>query len=329
MRNWNISRQRYWGTPIPIIKCNKCGIITNKNLPVILPLNLKTKNNNPLKKNINFLKEKCIFCKKKSIKETETLDTFFDSSWYYIYYYIKNGKNIIDFKPIKYYIGGIEHSLLHLLYSRIFCIILKLIGLIKYNFPFKKILFQGLVLNKSFYFFKKNKKIWIEEGKIKGKNVIFNGITKMSKSKKNGISPKKYIKKWGADALRMYIVFVAPIDKNIIWNDLKISGCYRFIKKIWNFFNKFYKIKKIDTFNEKIINLENDIKYCYKNMKFNIIVSKLMTILNEFKKENVFNMVSILRFLRNLYPISPFISSFIWIILGFKKKYGYINKFNV
>ncbi|AXN02525.1 Leucyl-tRNA synthetase [Candidatus Vidania fulgoroideae] len=322
--DWNISRQRYWGTPIPIIICKKCGLVPYKKLP--LKINkLKYYNKKTL--------VKCTNCKKKSLKEKDTLDTFFDSSWYFLFFsstifFKKNSINKIDSKKINIYIGGEEHSILHLLYSRIFLKLLKKIKLLNFSEPFEKLIIQGLILNKTFFIKKKKKKKWIKEKNIKIYKKVYEGnIKKMSKSKKNGIDPKDYIKKFGADSLRMYIIFIAPIKKNFLWNGEKIIGCYRFIRKIWNFSIKFVSLKKKE-FNFRI---NENFKKLYKKNSLNILVSELMIyfkILKNMCKKYKNNLIEqkFSFFLKNLYPICPFVSSYIWMMLKFNKKYKKINE---
>ncbi|MGX7589216.1 class I tRNA ligase family protein [Candidatus Vidania fulgoroideorum] len=312
--DWNISRQRYWGTPIPMVNCKNCGLVPRKKIPVKVDY----------KKDVT----KCPKCKKNSYREKDTLDTFFDSSWYFLYLLNKNKfkKKVkyTNYNKVNIYIGGEEHSILHLLYSRIFLKILYNIKIIKHSEPFKKLIIQGLILNKSFYIKKNKKKKWIsEKKKYKYKKVYEGKNTKMSKSKKNGIEPKIYIKKYGVDALRMYIVFATPISKNFVWDGKKIIGCYRFIKRIWNFAFKFLYLKK-KKFKCKI-NKEN-IDFFYKKYYFNILISKLMIFFKNIKKyclkyKNNYIEKTFSIFLKKLYPICPYVTSYIWMMLNFSKKY--------
>ncbi|MGX7589060.1 class I tRNA ligase family protein [Candidatus Vidania fulgoroideorum] len=334
--DWNISRQRYWGTPIPLFKCSNCGIVREKisNLPIKIKKNKKIRD-----LSIKSFYTICRKCKKKALRETETLDTFFDSSWYFLAY---SGKKLSykESKMIDVYIGGEEHTILHLLFSRIIIKILNKLGKIKFSEPFKKLIIQGLVLNEAYYYLKDKKKVWVENKNVKKKynkiietkykkyNVISEGIIKMSKSKKNGIDPKEYIDKYGVDSLRMYIMFISPINKSFVWNNIKIIGCYRFIKKVWTFLINYntYKNKTISK-NKllKIKNMEKNIKILYENYKFNIVISKLMTIFKILKKirsKNISIEKRIIKFIKYLNPICPYITNMLCMILGFNKKYN-------
>ncbi len=354
LKDWVISRQRYWGVPIPIIKNNnKYKTIKKNKLPVKFP---KIKNINS---NKNFLKKikkwKKIKLKNKIWKkETDTLDTFMESSWYYIRYTCpKYKKNIFKSKkanywlPIDTYIGGIEHATMHLIYFRFIHKFFKNIGLIKSNEPVKRLICQGIVLSDTYYYFKKNKKIWISQKNVKkiyknnktyfylkNKNIklIYSGKNKMSKSKNNGINPLKIINKYGADTLRLFIIFSAPINENLYWNDLNIKGCYRFINKLWILIFNFKKKKKIN-YNKKI----NIKKYYYikyklnkiikettyilnKKNNFNTIISKIMIFFNLIKKnkkiknKKIYNLIKkcINTIIILIYPFCPHITFYLW-----------------
>ncbi|MGX7576658.1 class I tRNA ligase family protein [Candidatus Vidania fulgoroideorum] len=306
--DWNISRQRYWGTPIPTIVCKNCGVYQErlKNLPVNIK-KVKLNNNSDIIK-VEKTVINCHKCNCLSYRETDTLDTFFDSSWYFLHYFCKD---IRKSKPLDIYIGGEEHSILHLLYSRIIIKILNKIKIVNFKNPFNTLIIQGVILNYSYYYFKNGVKNWIRKiNKPKKEIKIYKKLTKMSKSKKNGINPYKYIKRFGVDTLRMYILFIAPINKNFIWNENKIIGCYRFINKVLEFFRnkKNYYYHHHLKYNKFIIKkIEEDINLCYKNFKFNILVSKIMTEFKILKKHNIKNNNVLEKFLNNLYPICPFL----------------------
>ncbi len=354
LKDWIISRQRYWGVPIPIIKNNKLNIPINYNkLPIKLPKNLKIniKNKlNPLKFNNKWKKIK--INNKLFIKETDTIDTFLESSWYHIRFTSPNSKNYIFniekanyWLPIDVYIGGIEHATMHLIYLRFIHKFLYNLGLIKYSEPVKKLICQGMVLSKTFYYLKKKKKIWINYKnvtKIKKTNkiyyfkkntktpIIFYGIKKMSKSKNNGVKPNNIINKYGADTLRLFIIFSSPIEKNLIWNDKNIKGCYRFLNKIYNI--SFYLINiKINTIKYKKINkkykkikfyLNKTIYKVNKNIKknyFNIAISEIMKFIKKFNKFKILNKKDYLLYKKCInfiiiliYPFTPHISFYIW-----------------
>jgi len=220
LRDWGISRQRYWGCPIPIIYCDSCGEVPvpEKDLPVVLPteVDFHGDSRSPLAKMDEFLKVKCPKCGKDAQRETDTMDTFVDSSWYYAKFTSPKSKEIFDKEEVDYwmsvdqYIGGIEHAVLHLLYARFFNMVLNDLGLVKNREPFTRLLTQGMV---------------IKDG------------AKMSKSKGNTVDPDEIIKKYGADTVRLFMLFAAPPQKDLDWSDKGVEGSYRFINRIWRFLN--------------------------------------------------------------------------------------------
>jgi leucyl-tRNA synthetase len=222
LRDWGISRQRYWGTPIPVMYCDRCGTVPvpEKDLPVILPLDIKVtgKGGSPLKEAEAFLHTDCPRCGGRARRETDTMDTFVDSSWYFIRYCFKKGE--IDLKaelsmrdselgywmPVDQYIGGVEHAVLHLLYSRFFTKVVRDLGLSNISEPFQNLLTQGMV---------------IKDG------------AKMSKSKGNVIDPNYLIEKYGADTSRLFSLFAAPPEKDLDWSDKGVDGAFRFLNRLW------------------------------------------------------------------------------------------------
>jgi leucyl-tRNA synthetase len=229
LRDWLISRQRYWGTPIPIIYCKKCGVVPAE-IPVLLPKDVKfTGEGNPLETSKKFVETKCPKCKGAARRETDTMDTFIDSSWYFFRYCdAKNNKKVFDKKkaeywmPVDQYIGGIEHAILHLLYARFFTKATRDLGLHSIAEPFKRLLCQGMVL---------------KDG------------TKMSKSVGNVVDPNEIMSKYGADTARMFILFTALPEKELEWNDKGVFGSYRFLTKIANLFEQ--KVKYRTSINNK------------------------------------------------------------------------------
>ncbi|WP_456325037.1 leucine--tRNA ligase [Desulfonauticus submarinus] len=217
LRDWNISRQRYWGAPIPVIYCPKCGLVPVKeeDLPVVLPLDVKTKEDgrSPLPEYKEFVETTCPKCGAKAKRETDTMDTFVESSWYFLRY-TSPRKEDAPFDPnsLKYwlpvdqYIGGVEHAILHLLYSRFFVKVLRDLGYIDLDEPFKNLLTQGMVL---------------KDG------------AKMSKSKGNVVDPDEMIQKYGADTVRLFCLFAAPPEKDMEWSDQGIDGSFRFLNRLW------------------------------------------------------------------------------------------------
>jgi len=224
LKDWNISRQRYWGTPIPIIYCDKCGIVPEKeeNLPIVLPLNVKMKEDHrsPLPDLDEFAKCKCPICGENAKRETDTMDTFVESSWYFARYTDSNNHQaaftmdaLKYWLPVDQYIGGVEHAILHLLYSRFFTKILSHYKFLPDNItePFTNLLTQGMVL---------------KDG------------TKMSKSKGNVVDPTIMIEKYGADTVRLFCLFAAPPERDFDWSDAGIEGSFRFLNKVWRLFTE-------------------------------------------------------------------------------------------
>ena len=275
LRDWGISRQRYWGTPIPIIHCESCGPVPvpEKDLPVRLPEDLVPDGSgNPLNKCEAFLKVDCPCCGKPARRETDTMDTFVDSSWYFMRYcdptnaeqMVAEGANY--WMPMDQYIGGIEHAILHLLYARFWTKVMRDLGLVKVDEPFTKLLTQGMVLNHIYsrrtekggkeYFWPHDVEHVLDEGgKIVGaklKNAVesggvtlpvgtpidYEGVGTMSKSKNNGVDPQDLIEKYGADTARLYTMFTAPPEATLEWNDAAVEGSYRFLRRVWGFGHK-------------------------------------------------------------------------------------------
>ena len=324
LRDWGISRQRYWGTPIPIIYCDSCGTVPvpEHELPVILPqdVDLAGKGDSPLSKASDFMVTKCPVCGGYAKRETDTMDTFVDSSWYFLRYCSPNENNAaVDTEAVKYwmpvdqYIGGIEHAVLHLLYSRFFTKALRDIGAIKLDEPFKNLLTQGMV---------------IKEG------------AKMSKSKGNVVDPDYLIKKYGADTVRLFCLFAAPPEKDLDWSDQGVEGASRFLNRFWGIVQKNHgelssvgegKIpdpKRVSTDSLRLLRkvhktikrVTNDIERSYH---FNTAIAGLMELMNEataFTPDGD-DEIRVLRFcLRTgvllLAPFAPHISEELWVELG-------------
>ncbi len=262
LRDWGISRQRYWGCPIPIIHCDSCGSVPvpDDQLPVKLPEDcVPDGSGNPLLKRADFLNCACPKCGKPAKRETDTMDTFVDSSWYYARYASGFKDNaMVDeetsyWMPVDQYIGGIEHAILHLLYSRFWTKVMRNLGLVKYDEPFANLLTQGMVLNHIFS--RKTDKGGIEyfapeevalihdaDGKLTGAKALvddqpvdFQGMGTMSKSKRNGVDPQSLIDQYGADTARLFMMFAAPPEQTLEWSDAGVEGAFRFLKRVWNF----------------------------------------------------------------------------------------------
>lgn len=217
LRDWLISRQRYWGAPIPVIYCGKCGIlpVLEKDLPVELPKNVEFKphGESPLKAAPDFMNTKCYKCGGKAIRESDTMDTFVDSGWYFLRYLCPkdnarpfDAKIVNDWLPVDQYIGGVEHAILHLLYSRFIVKVFYDLGLVSFKEPFARLFTQGMI---------------IKDG------------AKMSKSKGNVVSPDELIEKFGADTVRLYTLFIGPPEKDAEWSDKGVEGAFRFLNRVW------------------------------------------------------------------------------------------------
>ncbi|QJC34182.1 leucine--tRNA ligase [Enterobacteriaceae endosymbiont of Donacia cinerea] len=373
LKDWSISRQRIWGTPIPIIiqKNKKFIPLKQKDLPLIFPEKLFNKNikesySKKIKNNLDWFQ----YNHNGIIGqiETDTFDTFIESSWYYARYTCTNEKNnMINKKTAKYwlpvdqYIGGIEHATMHLIYFRFFHKLMRDIGLLHTNEPVKKLLCQGMVLANSYYYIDEKKKYhWINEKNIffdkknnifinnEGRKVINNGMIKMSKSKNNGIDPQNIIEKYGADSLRLFIMFAAPPTMDLEWQETGIKGMYRFLKKIWKFIykyrklsNNYQKIKKTKlsfSYNKKQLIIQNYINEIIikvtnnfeKNQSFNTAISSIMILFNKILKYKIYNNIdytiifnSILSILKMLYPFTPHICFVLWKYMGNKNNIDY------
>ncbi|AVO49638.1 leucine--tRNA ligase [Melaminivora suipulveris] len=282
LRDWGISRQRYWGTPIPIIHCEDCGAqpVPEKDLPVVLPEGLVPDGSgNPLVKSEEFhAGVTCPCCGKAARRETDTMDTFVDSSWYFMRYCdANNHEKMVDggtdyWMPMDQYIGGIEHAILHLLYARFWTKVMRDLGLVKVDEPFTRLLTQGMVLNhiysrrtarggKEYFWPHDVEHVTDEAGRISGtrlKNAVdsadgllpvgtpidYEGVGTMSKSKNNGVDPQDLIERYGADTARLYTMFTSPPELTLEWNDSAVEGSHRFLRRVWNFGVKLAAIDK-------------------------------------------------------------------------------------
>lgn len=242
LHDWGVSRQRYWGCPIPIIYCKDCGTIPvpEKDLPVVLPTDVEfTSGGNPLDKHFTWKFVDCPKCGKPAERETDTFDTFFESSWYFAAFCSENKSIDKDackrFMPVDYYIGGIEHAILHLLYSRFFCRALSKCGYFDINEPFSTLITQGMVCHAT-YKDENNKWLFPEEAKeliAQGAKIQVGKVEKMSKSKKNTVDPDFIIEKYGADTARLFVLSDTPPEKDMEWSDDGVEGCSRYINKLW------------------------------------------------------------------------------------------------
>ncbi|MEH6473798.1 MAG: leucine--tRNA ligase [Halopseudomonas sp.] len=260
LRDWGVSRQRYWGAPIPVINCDSCGAlpVPTADLPVVLPTDIEFDGSgSPIKSMPEFYETSCPKCGKDATRETDTFDTFMESSWYYARYASRNCDNaMLDeganyWAPVDQYIGGIEHAILHLLYSRFFHKLMRDMGLVDSDEPFERLLTQGMVLAETYY--REDElggQSWFAPLDVKtelddkgnllsatlisdGQPVQFGGITKMSKSKNNGIDPQVMIDRFGADTVRLFMMFAAPPEQTLEWSDSGVEGAHRYLKRLW------------------------------------------------------------------------------------------------
>jgi leucyl-tRNA synthetase len=361
LRDWGVSRQRYWGCPIPIIHCDSCGDVPvpDDQLPVVLPEDcVPDGSGNPLLKRADFLNCTCPKCGKPAKRETDTMDTFVDSSWYYARYASGFKKDaMVDsetnhWMPVDQYIGGIEHAILHLLYSRFWSKVMRDLKLVNYDEPFANLLTQGMVLN-HIYSRKTDKggilyfapdevePIKDETGHITGAKCLadgaavdYQGIGTMSKSKLNGVDPQALIEQYGADTARLFMMFAAPPEQTLEWADSGVEGAHRFLKRLWAFAAEFDGIGKeqhdlaslsadAKTLRREIHLALRQANYDLGRFQFNTVVSAAMKMLNALEKSGkevanravVSEALSIL--LRVLSPITPHIAHALWLNLGY------------
>ncbi|NLL17645.1 MAG: leucine--tRNA ligase, partial [Clostridia bacterium] len=280
LRDWLISRQRYWGTPIPIIYCDKCGTVPvpEEDLPVILPEKVEFKNTgvSPLKTMDEFRNCRCPQCGGQAVRETDTMDTFVDSSWYFLRYCdAQNDREVFDKGKADYwmnvdqYIGGVEHAILHLMYARFFTKVLYDLGLTKSEEPFQNLLTQGMVL---------------KDG------------AKMSKSKGNVVSPEEIIGKFGADTARLFILFAAPPERDLEWSDQGVEGCYRFLNRVWRLMYSYHdQVRSVQAQDQASTDQDRELRRMIhaavkkvtedvsKRFNFNTAISAIMELVNSFQ----------------------------------------------
>ena len=321
LRDWGVSRQRYWGTPIPIIHCDIHGAVPvpEKDLPVVLPQDcIPDGSGNPLHKHEGFhAGVVCPVCGQPARRETDTMDTFVDSSWYFMRYCDPTNQDsmVADgadyWMPMDQYIGGIEHAILHLLYARFWTKVMRDLGLVKIDEPFSKLLTQGMVLNEAFsrtttgkrYFWEheldvvrdEHNKVLSARSKEDGLPVDYDGWTTMSKSKNNGVDPQDLIEKFGADTARLYTMFTAPPEASLEWNDAAVEGSYRFLRRVWGFGHKNAEAIRAATdadlsipalrpeskkLRRELHLVLKQVSYDYERMQYNTVVSGCMKMLN-------------------------------------------------
>ncbi len=326
LRDWGISRQRYWGTPLPIIYCQECGIVPvpYEDLPVLLPseVEFRGEEGSPLARVESFVRTPCPRCQGEGRRETDTMDTFFDSSWYHFRYTSPKDderpfrSEAADYwLPVDIYIGGVEHAILHLIYARFFCKFFRDFGLTEMDEPFPRLLAQGMVT---------------KDG------------AKMSKSKGNVVDPDDMVEKYGADSLRLFILFASPPEKEFAWIERGIEGCFRFLNRVWAFF-----LENLDLFTEKAHTPEeiktegNDLRIKMhqtirkvtedigERYHLNTAVSSIMEFFNFLRKESeklrnsdegkILLMETMETLVLLLYPFAPHICEELWERMGHRE----------
>ncbi|HEY1396999.1 leucine--tRNA ligase [Roseateles sp.] len=365
LRDWGVSRQRYWGTPIPIIHCDTCGAVPvpEKDLPVVLPEDcIPDGSGNPLNKRADFLDCSCPKCGAAAKRETDTMDTFVDSSWYFMRYcdatnpdqMVANGTDY--WMPMDQYIGGIEHAILHLLYARFWTKVMRDLKLITFSEPFTNLLTQGMVLKgafsrkpedagKNYYWEHEVDVIRNEHGQPTGGTLKADGLpleyemTTMSKSKNNGVDPQALIDEYGADTARLFVMFASPPEQTLEWNDAGVEGAHRFLKRVWGFGTK--HADAIKTGGADFAALSDDgkalrrevhlvlkqVSYDYERMQYNTVVSGAMKLLNALEGFKAEGQSAAVRegfsvLLRVIYPACPHIAHALWTELGFAAELG-------
>ncbi len=368
LRDWGISRQRYWGTPIPIIHCDACGSVPvpERDLPVVLPEDcIPDGSGNPLAKREDFLAVACPSCGKPARRETDTMDTFVDSSWYYMRYACPDAPTMVDARndywmPMDQYIGGIEHAILHLLYARFWTKVMRDMGLVTFDEPFTRLLTQGMVLNHSW--FSRNDRggteyhppadvtpVVGEDGRIAGgkladgTRVEYGGVSKMSKSEKNGVDPEDIIVRYGADTARHFVMFASPPEATLEWSDAGVEGSYRFLKRLWAYAQgKLVVVRGSERVpagtgageaakaaRREVHLALRQANYDYERVQYNTVVSAGYKMLNALDGLSVDapGAEAVIReglsiLLRVLYPVVPHVTWALWRDLGYGDELG-------
>ncbi|MEP6739758.1 MAG: leucine--tRNA ligase [Caldimonas sp.] len=363
LRDWGVSRQRYWGTPIPIVHCAACGVVPvpEKDLPVILPEDLiPDGSGNPLAKHAAFLNVACPKCGQPSRRETDTLDTFVDSAWYFMRYCDPKlegamvGAGTDYWMPMDQYIGGIEHAILHLLYARFWTKVMRDMKLVAIDEPFTRLLTQGMVLNHVWarataqggvdYF--PPEEVTPEgggEGRpaagrlADGSAVEYRGMQKMSKSERNGVDPQELIDRYGADTARLFVMFASPPEQTLDWNNAGVAGANRFLRRLWTFATRHAEVigaaadgrtvrGAAPALRREIHSLLRQVSYDYERMQYNTVVSGAQKMLNTLEAHAdaapaaLREGISVL--LRVLYPVCPHTTFTLWNELGFDGPLG-------
>ena len=365
LRDWGVSRQRYWGCPIPIVHCETCGDVPvpDEQLPVVLPEDcVPDGSGNPLNRRPDFVNTPCPRCQRPGRRETDTMDTFVDSSWYYIRYACPdNDRAMVDERvnywlPVDQYIGGIEHAILHLLYSRFWTKVMRDLGMVSFDEPFSRLLTQGMVLNEIFYrkqgtgrvayYNPSDVEIKTDErgNRISavlrgdGLPVESGGIGTMSKSKNNGVDPQSLVDQYGADTSRFFMMFTSPPEQTLAWSDSGVEGSFRFLRRVWAFAHQYHETvrPRLDAAPALDASLDGAIaaarREIHLNLKqanfdmqrqqFNTVASACMKMLNALEGVDRDAGARVIReglsiLLRVQAPITPHLCDHLWRELGF------------
>jgi leucyl-tRNA synthetase len=332
LRDWLISRQRYWGTPIPILYCDKCGIVPvqESDLPVTLPLDVPFtgREGNPLAKHEQFVNATCPKCGGAARRETDTMDTFVDSSWYYARFVSAHDDtkifdlNIVNrWLPVDQYIGGIEHAILHLLYARFITRTLYDMGLVAFEEPFTRLFNQG-VITKEGYRSAEGQWVPFDDVETRGGGAVRKStgesltaeIAKMSKSQFNVVPPDELIARFGADTERVYTLFIAPPDKEAAWSDDGVIGAYRFLGRVWNMGMAVANVAPSPELLRKTHQTIDAVTRRFDRFDFNTAISALMELSNAIPQP--VPRQSYLVLLKLLHPFAPHITEELWEMLG-------------
>jgi leucyl-tRNA synthetase len=323
LRDWGISRQRYWGAPIPMIHCEKCGIVPvpEEDLPIILPesADLLEGGRSPLD-TLNYFKEcRCPKCNSKNARrETDTMDTFVESSWYFQRYcspHYRKGmfdkKDVDYWMPVDQYIGGVEHAILHLLYSRYFTRVLNILGLVEFKEPFTRLLTQGMVCKETLSCPEHNF-LYPDEVRVDGENrtclkcgkpATIGRVEKMSKSKKNVVDPNTLLERYGADTTRLFCLFAAPPERDLEWNEQGVEGSFRFLNRVWRLAKIWQEqISVVEPYTKRPDNLEGKIRKLYK--KTHRTIRKVTLDIEERFHFNT-AIASVMELVNTMYNIEP------------------------
>ncbi|WP_425385811.1 leucine--tRNA ligase [Wolbachia endosymbiont (group A) of Barypeithes pellucidus] len=340
LHDWGVSRQRYWGCPIPIIYCKDCGTVPvpEKDLPVVLPTDVEfASGGNPLDKHPTWKFVDCPKCGKQAERETDTFDTFFESSWYFAAFCSEDKSIDKDacnrFMPVDYYIGGIEHAILHLLYSRFFCRALTKCGYFDIKEPFSTLITQGMVCHIT-YKDENGKWLFPEEAKeliAQGAKVQVGKVEKMSKSKKNTVDPNFIIEKYGADTARLFVLSDTPPEKDMEWSDDGVEGCSRYVNKLWRMVmqlkpvNMHYDNKSVTggllEYRKKIHKLLHGLTDDLESCRLNCVVAKFREMTNLIAEIDVKTGKSLIDegiciLIRVIEPFMPHLAESLWQEIG-------------